>query len=125
MMGRGGVTPAVVFGSTAPGGSESPGTGVFLHGGTNALRLRVLVDIGKAHRLHRIEVMQIAPVFLEPVGCRQRLGMIAQMILAELAGGIAPNHARIRLTSECQIATTTGCLAVAEESCRSARDTYR
>src|SRR6516164_8116377 len=31
--GRGGVRQVVVFGSTAPGGSESPGTGVFLHGG--------------------------------------------------------------------------------------------
>src|SRR5438132_7168871 len=32
--GRGGVRHVVVFGSTAPGGSERPGTGVFMHGGT-------------------------------------------------------------------------------------------
>src|SRR5271166_1036508 len=31
--GRGGVRQVVVIGSTAPGGSERPGTGVFLHGG--------------------------------------------------------------------------------------------
>src|SRR6266404_5978994 len=31
--GRGGVRHVVVLGSTAPGGSERPGTGVFLHGG--------------------------------------------------------------------------------------------
>src|SRR5271166_2396111 len=34
MIGRGGVRQAVVAGSTAPGGSERPGTGVFLHGAT-------------------------------------------------------------------------------------------
>src|SRR5262249_16478155 len=34
MIGRGGVTHAVVFGSTAPGTSGRPATGVFLQGGT-------------------------------------------------------------------------------------------
>src|SRR5271163_1068914 len=33
MTGRGGIRQNVVVGSTAPGGSESPGTGVFLHAG--------------------------------------------------------------------------------------------
>src|SRR5262249_52682853 len=33
MIGRGGIKHVVVIGSTAPGGSESPGTAVFLHGG--------------------------------------------------------------------------------------------
>ncbi|EXI71475.1 MAG: hypothetical protein AW07_03537 [Candidatus Accumulibacter sp. SK-11] len=33
MTGRGGVRHVVVLGSTAPGTSERPGTGVFLHGG--------------------------------------------------------------------------------------------
>src|SRR5271165_993848 len=33
MTGRGGVRHVVVMGSTAPGTSERPGTGVFLHGG--------------------------------------------------------------------------------------------
>src|SRR5271165_22742 len=32
-IGRGGVRQVEVLGSNAPGGSESPGTGVFLHGG--------------------------------------------------------------------------------------------
>src|SRR6266436_9335017 len=31
--GRGGIMQSVVFASTAPGGSERPGTGVFLHAG--------------------------------------------------------------------------------------------
>src|SRR6478736_2162594 len=34
--GRGGIMHSVVFGSTAPGGSERPLTGEFLHGGTMA-----------------------------------------------------------------------------------------
>ena len=33
MTGRGGIRQSVVFGSTAPGTSGRPGTGVFLHGG--------------------------------------------------------------------------------------------
>src|SRR5215475_7540802 len=33
MIGRGGIMQKLVAGSTAPGGSESPETGVFLHGG--------------------------------------------------------------------------------------------
>src|SRR5499426_1454388 len=36
MTGRGGVRQLVVFGSTAPGTSGKPGTGVLLHGGTMA-----------------------------------------------------------------------------------------
>src|SRR4029434_7514302 len=34
--GRGGIMHSVVFGSTAPGGSDRPLTGEFLHGGTIA-----------------------------------------------------------------------------------------
>jgi len=44
---------------------------------------------GKAHRLHRVEVIEVAPVFLEAVRRRQSLGIIAQMVLAELAGVVA------------------------------------
>src|SRR5499433_2505437 len=36
LIGRGGVTQVVVAGSTAPGTSGRPGTGVFLHGGAKA-----------------------------------------------------------------------------------------
>src|SRR6266496_2038183 len=45
--GRGGVMHSAVRGSTAPGGSESPGTGVFLHGGTAAWSVGVLLMSGK------------------------------------------------------------------------------
>src|SRR6516162_7792875 len=45
--GRGGVRQVVVFGSTAPGGSESPGTGVFLHGGTMPCTVGVELMSGK------------------------------------------------------------------------------
>src|SRR5271157_592593 len=47
MTGRGGVRQVVVLGSTAPGTSESPGTGVFLHGGAIPCCVGVLLMSGK------------------------------------------------------------------------------
>src|SRR5262249_54051864 len=45
--GRGGIMQSVVFASTAPGGSERPGAGVFLHGGTMACSVGLLLMSGK------------------------------------------------------------------------------
>ena len=50
---------------------------------------RRLVDVGEAHPLHRVEVIEVAPEFLEAVRGRQRIGVVAQMVLAELAGVVA------------------------------------
>src|SRR5512133_1154941 len=50
---------------------------------------RALVDVGEAHLLHRVEMVEVAPVLLEAVRRRQRLGVIAQVVLTELAGGVA------------------------------------
>src|SRR5499425_2421773 len=47
MTGRGGVTQTVVFGSTAPGTSGRPGTGVFLHGGAMSCVVGFLLMSGK------------------------------------------------------------------------------
>src|SRR5271169_5497983 len=47
MTGRGGVRQVVVRGSTAPGTSARPGTGVFLHGGAMPCSVRVLLMSGK------------------------------------------------------------------------------
>src|SRR5215470_17402258 len=47
MIGRGGVMQVVVFGSTAPGTSGNPGTGVFLHGATMACVVGFLLMSGK------------------------------------------------------------------------------
>src|SRR5271167_2326551 len=46
MTGRGGVKQTVVAGSTAPGTSGSPGTGVFLHGGAMPCTSGVLLRSG-------------------------------------------------------------------------------
>src|SRR5215813_9651876 len=46
-IGRGGVTQAVVFGSTAPGTSGIPGIGVFLHGGAKSCVVGFLLMSGK------------------------------------------------------------------------------
>src|SRR5271167_2164254 len=47
MTGRGGVKQVVVFGSTAPGTSARPGTGVFLHGGAMPCTDTLLLMSGK------------------------------------------------------------------------------
>ncbi len=47
MTGRGGVRQTVVFGSTAPGTSGRPGTGVFLQGGATPCKVGVLLMSGK------------------------------------------------------------------------------
>src|SRR5215468_568338 len=47
MTGRGGVRQVVVFGSTEPGGSASPGTGVFRQGGATFWTVGVLLMSGK------------------------------------------------------------------------------
>ena len=70
--GRGGVRHVVVLGSTAPGTSAKPGIGVLLQGGATACSVGDLVDVGEAHPLHGVEVIEIAPKFLEPVCRRQR-----------------------------------------------------
>src|SRR5215475_9514034 len=47
MIGRGGVRQRVVLGSTAPGGSDRPGTGVFLHCGAMVCSVGLLLMSGK------------------------------------------------------------------------------
>ena len=50
---------------------------------------RGLVNVREAHALHRIQVVQIAPELVEAVGGRQRVGVVAQVVFAELAGVVA------------------------------------
>ena len=57
-----------------------------LAGRRNGLLGRGLVDVGEAHPLHGVQVIQVAPELLEAVRRRQRLGVVAQVVLAELAG---------------------------------------
>ena len=55
----------------------------------DGLLRRGAVDVGEAHLLHGIEVIKVAPIFLEPVRRGEQLGGIAKMVLAKLAGGVA------------------------------------
>ncbi len=86
---RGGVRQTVVFGSTAPGTSGDAGDRRVLARRRNRLLGRGLVDVREAHALHRVEVIQVAPELLEAVRGRQRVGVVAEMVLAELAGVVA------------------------------------
>src|SRR5262249_7715580 len=50
---------------------------------------RTRVDVGEAHLLHGVEVIEVSPVFLKAVRGWQRFRVIAKVILAELAGSVA------------------------------------
>src|SRR5260370_41616050 len=56
---------------------------------SDALLGRSFVDIGEADPLHCVQVIQIAPELLEAVCSRERCSVIAKVVLAELARGIA------------------------------------
>ena len=86
---------------------------------------RALVDVGEAHLLHRVEVIEIAPVFLEAVRRRQRVGVVAEVVLAELARGVAEIVQELGDRTGCRAAGKTGCRAVAAGSCPCAADTCR
>src|SRR5271166_6481299 len=60
-----------------------------LAGWRNALLGRRFVDVVKAHLLHGVEVVQVAPKLLEPVRCRQGVRVVAQVVLPELASVVA------------------------------------
>src|SRR5215467_4765417 len=85
---RGGVRQVVVWGSTAPGTSGSPGIGVFLHGGAMPCCVGVLL-ISRKLTCCIDQVVQVAPELLEAVRRRQRVSMVTEMVLAELAGVVA------------------------------------
>src|SRR5262249_40652218 len=55
----------------------------------HGLRRRIFVDVGEAHALHGIKMVEVTPVFLKPVRRRQGRGVVAQVVLAELAGRVA------------------------------------
>src|SRR5262249_11324780 len=52
--------------------------------GDGLLRRR-LVDVREAHALHGVEMIEVTPEFLEAVRRRQRVGVVPEVVLAELA----------------------------------------
>ena len=72
-----------------PGDLRQAGDRRVLAGRRDGLLGRRLVDVGEAHPLHRVEVIEVAPELLEAVRGRQRLGVVAEVVLAELAGVVA------------------------------------
>ena len=92
---------------------------------SDALLGRGLVDVGEAHLLHCVEVIEVAPVFLEAVCRRQRRRVVAEVVLAELAGGVAEITQEPWQSPGCRVANRTGCRAAAAGPCRYAPDTCR
>src|SRR5208337_3449133 len=54
----------------------------------DALHSGAAIDVREADLLHGVEVIKIAPVLLEAVRGWQGRGMVAKVVLAELAGGV-------------------------------------
>jgi hypothetical protein len=88
----------------------------------DALHERRLIEVRKTHPLHRIEVIEVAPIFLEPVRRRQRRGVVAQMVLAELTRVVAEINQELGEGGSTRL-SKTGYPAAAAGSCRSAADT--
>ncbi len=65
------------------------GDGHHLHRRRDALLGRTLVDVEEAHLLHGVQVVEVTPVLLEAVRGGQGIRVIAQVVLAELAGVVA------------------------------------
>ena len=91
----------------------------------DALHQRGLVDVDEAHALHGVEVVEVAPVFLEAVRGRQRLEMVAQVVLAELAGGVAEVEQELGERRRAGTQPRRAARAVAAGSCRCAADACR
>ena len=107
--GRGGVRQVVVFGSTAAGILGQAGDRRVPARRRDRLLGRGLVDVGEAHPLHGVEVIEVAPELLEAVRRRQGFGVIAEMVLAELAGGVAEIVQELGERRACRAAGRTGC----------------
>src|SRR5208282_6125295 len=56
---------------------------------SDGLQQRRLVEVLEAYPLHGVEVIEVAPIFLEAMRRRQSGGVIAQMILSELTSRVA------------------------------------
>ena len=68
---------------------RNPGDRRILARRRDALHEWGLVDVGEAHLLHRVQMVEIPPILLEAVGRGQSRSVIAQMVLAKLAGSVA------------------------------------
>ena len=115
--GRGGVRQIVGRRVHGPGNlGEAGDRGVLARRG-DGLQGRGLVDVREAHTLHRVEVIQVAPELVEPVRRRQRVGVIAQVVLAELAGVVAEIAQEPGERRRAGLAGRTGCPEAAAGSC--------
>ena len=122
--GRGGVRQIVVFGSTAPGTSGRPGIGVFLHGGATVCSVGVLLMSGSSRPASRRGDTD-SPRTPGSRAPSAALGVIAEVVLAELAGVVAEIEQELgeRRCAGSQIGRAAR--AAAAGSCRCATDACR
>ena len=106
-----------VLGIDRSGNLGKAGDRGVLAGRRESLVGRRLVDVREAHPLHRVQVIQVTPELVEAVRRRQRVGMVAEMVLAELAGSCSRGRAGTRRAPGSRAAGRTGCPAAAAGSC--------
>ena len=123
--GRGGAMQTPSLGSISPGGSRNAGNRNHLHRRHDGLLGRAAVDVREAHLLHRVQVIEVAPELLEAVRRRQRIRMIAEVVLAELAGGVAEVVAGTGRAPACRGADTKWRPATAAGPCPRGTDACR
>ena len=104
---------------------SSPGIGVLRADRGDGLVGRGLVDVGETHALHGIEMIEITPEFVETMGCRQRVGVVAEVVFTELAGVVAEVAQEPCQCRRAGLEDRTGCQGVAEGSCRCAAGACR
>ncbi len=92
---------------------------------SDTLHERGLVDVGEAHLLHRVEVIEVAPVFLEAVRRRQGRRCGRRDGSCRTRRCCSRDRAGTWRAPGCRAAGRTGCPAVAAGSCRCAADTCR
>ena len=115
--GRGGVRHTVVHGIHGAGNLRQAGNGRVFARRRDGLIGRRLVDVGEAHPLHRVEVIEIAPELVEAVRGRQSIRVVAKVILAELAGVVAEIAQEPCDRRRAGPQSRMGCPAVAAVSC--------
>ena len=54
-----------------------------------SITVRAAVDVREAHLLHGVQVIEVAPEFLEAVRRRKRGRMVTQVVLSELSGVVS------------------------------------
>ena len=123
--GRGGVRQIVVFGIDGAGNLGQSGDRRILAGRRDALHRRRLVDVGEAHLLHGVEVIEIAPDTPGSHAPSAGRRCDRQDGSCRTRRCCSRDRAGTSRAPVCRAQIATGCPAAAAGSCRCGADTCR